>query len=172
MNLYIKIDANNNPINYPTTEQNVLEHLGVDALTPEILKEAGFVKFERRIAGEGSLVEEDEGFVLEADGIVRPKGKVRELTYDEKTERLIKNPRSFFLRATDWTDLPSAPLSDEERSKWQIFRQELRDLPSKYPELEMNTIIDWPEAPSTLGGTFIMPPKPVLIEANTSSTVE
>jgi hypothetical protein len=39
--------------------------------------------------------------------------------------------RNQLLSASDWTVLPDSPLTDEEKSAWIIYRQELRDFPSQ-----------------------------------------
>lgn len=48
------------------------------------------------------------------------------------------------LRASDWTQVPDAPLTDEERAVWATYRQALRDLPQQpgWPA------IDWPFPPA------------------------
>lgn len=51
----------------------------------------------------------------------------------EKTEEELfyelRRKRNFLLSASDWTQTLDSPLSDEERKNWQLYRQELRDLP-------------------------------------------
>jgi len=36
--------------------------------------------------------------------------------------------RDALLAKSDWTQLPDSPLSDDEKARWQTYRQELRDL--------------------------------------------
>lgn len=38
--------------------------------------------------------------------------------------------RDRLLAESDWTDLPNAPLTDEQKSEWAAYRQALRDMPS------------------------------------------
>ena len=38
--------------------------------------------------------------------------------------------RNNMLRLSDWTQLLYAPLTDEQKQKWRVFRQQLRDLPA------------------------------------------
>ena len=40
--------------------------------------------------------------------------------------------RNSMLKATDWTQMPDAPLSDKKKAEWKTYRQALRDLPKKY----------------------------------------
>jgi len=53
--------------------------------------------------------------------------------------------RDALLKDTDWTQQPDVP--EATRTKWQSYRQALRDLPthSKWPNLEDS---DWPTKPS------------------------
>ena len=34
------------------------------------------------------------------------------------------------LMESDWTQLPSSPLSDAKKAEWETYRQALRDFPS------------------------------------------
>ena len=45
---------------------------------------------------------------------------------------------------TDWRAMPDLTLSDA----WKTYRQELRDLPSKYNDTTVQGTITWPEEPS------------------------
>jgi hypothetical protein len=60
--------------------------------------------------------------------------------------------RNMLLTHTDWTQLPDAPLSSEQRAVWVEYRQELRNVPTQpgFP----NQII-WPVAPNSSMGTDI-----------------
>lgn len=40
---------------------------------------------------------------------------------------MLRSERNARLAACDWTDLPHAPLTDEQKASWQKYRQELRD---------------------------------------------
>lgn len=52
--------------------------------------------------------------------------------------------RDSLLRASDWTQLPDAPLNDAAKQAWKEYRQALRDLPASkgWPDK-----ITWPENP-------------------------
>jgi len=52
--------------------------------------------------------------------------------------------RNQLLSSTDWTQLPDAPLSDEQKSAYGAYRQALRDLPNhvNFPNLSAD---DWPQ---------------------------
>lgn len=55
--------------------------------------------------------------------------------------------RDRLLTQYDWTQLPDAALSDEEKAAWTAYRQALRDITAQslFP-----TTIDWPLAPDAL----------------------
>jgi len=40
--------------------------------------------------------------------------------------------RDGLLAASDWTQMPDSPLSDEERAAWATYRQALRDAPANW----------------------------------------
>jgi len=40
----------------------------------------------------------------------------------------IRNERNKMLSATDWTQMPDAPLTEEDKLAWNTYRQELRDI--------------------------------------------
>jgi hypothetical protein len=65
-----------------------------------------------------------------------------ELSIDEIPEEYwferYRNWRTKELKETDWTQLPDAPVNS---SSWVLYRQELRDLPTKpnFAEVELPT---------------------------------
>ena len=58
-----------------------------------------------------------------------------------------RTQRDRLLTQYDWTQLPDAALSDEEKAAWIAYRQALRDITDQplFP-----TTIDWPFAPDAL----------------------
>lgn len=40
----------------------------------------------------------------------------------------IREYRSYLLQKSDWTQLPDAPLTEEQKTLWATYRQELRDI--------------------------------------------
>lgn len=54
------------------------------------------------------------------------KGRNRHLLTDMLTER---NKQ---LSASDWTQIPDSPITDEQKQLWQTYRQALRDFPNTY----------------------------------------
>lgn len=52
--------------------------------------------------------------------------------------------RNWLLSLCDWTQLSDAPLSEEQNTAWQTYRQALRDLPETFETVES---IEWPIIP-------------------------
>lgn len=50
------------------------------------------------------------------------------------TLQKIRNKRMYLLMDSDWTQQPDSPLSESKKDEWRIYRQELRDMPSKYTD--------------------------------------
>jgi hypothetical protein len=59
---------------------------------------------------------------------------------------MVRNERDGMLSASDWTQLPGGPLTDEQKEAWDTYRDELRDLPSVYSRV---SDVIWPNDPPT-----------------------
>tara|TARA_Y100000766_G_C18806578_1_gene555775 strand:+ start:654 stop:1052 length:399 start_codon:yes stop_codon:yes gene_type:complete len=77
--------------------------------------------------------------------------KIAELD-DAEPMRLLREERDARLLETDWTQNPDVP--DSTKTKWQTYRQSLRDLPATSdPKLNSGyhldmTSVTWPTKPS------------------------
>jgi len=60
----------------------------------------------------------------------------------ERAWKAIRDERDQLLNASDWTQLPDAPV---DSSAWATYRQELRDLPQNYI---LPDDVEWPEEPA------------------------
>ena len=49
--------------------------------------------------------------------------------YTKEQQDVLKKP-NYKLTASDWTQLPDAPLSDSKKAEWATYRQALRDIPN------------------------------------------
>lgn len=56
----------------------------------------------------------------------------------------IRAKRNRLLAETDYTQLPDSPMTQEQKVEIAIYRQQLRDLPQKYP---MPATVVWPVRP-------------------------
>ena len=54
-----------------------------------------------------------------------------EMTEQQKWNQ-IKYQRDLYLQQCDWTQLPAAVLTIEEKAAWQDYRQALRDIPQTF----------------------------------------
>ena len=81
----------------------------------------------------GATVRElDEEYVIEA----LPTESAEDLSIRKRIER------NELLFSSDWTQTLDAPLTEEEREKWAIYRQRLRDLPQ---QKDFPYSVVWPE---------------------------
>jgi hypothetical protein len=64
---------------------------------------------------------------------------------DQLIRENIRFRRTPLLAACDWTQLPDAPLTSEQRQAWSDYRQALRDLPQVS---DPKSIAGWPEPPT------------------------
>ena len=58
-----------------------------------------------------------------------------------------RSTRNAILSETDWTQLPDAPISENTRQAYRVYRQALRDLPSNLGPIKDLSDITWPDAP-------------------------
>jgi hypothetical protein len=56
----------------------------------------------------------------------------------------IRFTRNQLIAATDWTQLPDSPLSQEKRAEWNAYRQALRDITDT---VDINNVV-WPQQPN------------------------
>ncbi len=66
------------------------------------------------------------------DGALQPKPDESDDVKAAAVLNEIRILRSDLLSASDWTQVPDSPLSAEQRSEWQMYRQKLRDMPEDY----------------------------------------
>jgi len=56
----------------------------------------------------------------------------------------LRQKRNLILQSCDWTLATDSPISIIDKGRWEVYRQELRDLPSIYPDAGD---IVWPTSP-------------------------
>tara|TARA_R100000278_G_scaffold120334_1_gene102640 strand:- start:99 stop:479 length:381 start_codon:yes stop_codon:yes gene_type:complete len=64
---------------------------------------------------------------------------------DVYTLESLRSDRDDLLAASDWTQSPDSPLSDNKKAEWATYRQQLRDLPANTSDPANPS---WPENPS------------------------
>jgi hypothetical protein len=62
---------------------------------------------------------------------------------------IVRKERNNLLAASDWTQFPNAPLSDEKKQQWADYREALRNFPSTLNiDLSQSFIIEDSSFPS------------------------
>jgi hypothetical protein len=62
---------------------------------------------------------------------------------------LMRGVRNNKLQVCDYTQLPDAPFTTEEKAAWAVYRQALRDFPDEHPittKAEYDALV-WPQEP-------------------------
>jgi DNA helicase TIP49 (TBP-interacting protein) len=57
----------------------------------------------------------------------------------------LRQCRDSMLSATDWTQIPDAPLTKTQKTAYKVYRQELRDLPNNYGNITNIDQVTFPE---------------------------
>ena len=57
----------------------------------------------------------------------------------------LRELRNAMLKDTDWTQMPDAPLSDDKKEQYRIYRQKLRDLPAQFYDIINLEDVTFPE---------------------------
>lgn len=86
-----------------------------------------------------------EGATIEPDENGDPIAVARAPLTDEQMLDVLRAERNALLAASDWSQFADAPLTDEQRAAWRVYRQALRDLPETVDDL---AAIAWPSAPN------------------------
>lgn len=109
---------------------------------------------EYQILKEFYSVNEIDKTVAVSYGIVDlPKEEI-ERKKSSKLEK-IRAIRNLYLKNTDFTQLPDAPLSKESQQEFRVFRQQLRDLVNLGNESVENLV--WPVIPKSSSNVFLDP---------------
>lgn len=51
--------------------------------------------------------------------------------WEEEQWKVVRRTRDYMLKESDWRVLPDSALSSGDKSAWEIYRQELRDIPQE-----------------------------------------
>jgi len=65
----------------------------------------------------------------------------------EKIRSILRFERDQKLYASDWTQIPDAPLTPEQKTAWQTYRQALRDVPANNADITDLDQVVWPTQP-------------------------
>lgn len=81
------------------------------------------------------------------DGLLVEKEPEPEPVIVINIEVEMRRHRNSLLRATDWTQMPDAPLTEQQRTAWAIYRQSLRDVPQNNANVASLDEVQWPSKP-------------------------
>lgn len=87
----------------------------------------------------------DNAYMIKGGKIVSRVADMDKLRQEIAFElRVLRNE---MLRESDWTQMPDAPVSEADKAKWAIFRQQLRDLPQNYANITNIDEVEFPARP-------------------------
>lgn len=68
---------------------------------------------------------------------------------NEDIKKFIQTIRKNILESTDYTQLPDAPLTEEKKQEWSIYRQQIRDMTELPENQNVNDVSEviWPVRP-------------------------
>lgn len=85
--------------------------------------------------------------VVNGEPVEKPPAAVVEPEIDVEREMRIMRNRLLF--ASDWTQMPDAPLTEAQRAEWAAYRQALRDVPQNNANATSLDEVQWPLKPET-----------------------
>jgi hypothetical protein len=102
-------------------------------------------------AGNGEVVVEgvaDDATQRFSGGVLVTKPEPTDVEKSASSMIELKVLRQSLLADSDWTQTTDSPLTAEQRSEWQMYRQALRDLPADYSYVTSLEQVTFPTAPS------------------------
>lgn len=144
---YIKVGEQDEPISHPVLEENLRYVFPGIPITPETMAPHGYKPIlDNKPTITTKQTARRLGFSKQGDNFVW-NWQVDTLDQDYLINTFIRYRRDAELRDTDWTQTLDAPLTAEKKQQWAEYRQQLRDLTTKYPNVDETTNIDWPQRP-------------------------
>lgn len=61
--------------------------------------------------------------------------------------KAIRSERNKRLTSSDWTQVPDAPITDEQKAEWKLYRQALRDIMDSVDGISSVDDVAWPTQP-------------------------
>jgi hypothetical protein len=86
-----------------------------------------------------------EFLIINGEPVRKPDEEIEAVEVHKYWLTLRKN-RNGLLSESDWTQIPDAPLTEAQKTEWQTYRQQLRDLPAN---TEDPRNVTWPTKPSS-----------------------
>lgn len=173
MTMFIMLDNGEPKKLGPVTAENMkylFPHIDFDYIvTPEMVAPLGFGVYEFTMPPDRSLLGRYQKVVdgipkQRKDGIYYQQHIIVNMTLEEKTTvdavrtNWALRERIEYLLHSDYTQIPDAPLTEEQKAAFRIYRQELRDLPT-HPDWPWD--MPWPTPPLPIGAPdLLQPPSP------------
>lgn len=150
--MYIKVDKNGDPVDYPLIWENVVYLLEKSDFTDEDLKEhnlAVILNYAHPMNNKPGENFSRGVIVKNEDGDIEQIWDITKKTVAEKVREWVLGPRHTRLMTSDWTQTKDAPLTSEQVEKWAVYRQQLRDITDTYDfeTIESAAEIEWPTPP-------------------------
>ncbi len=104
-------------------------------------------------AGNGEFVMEgiaDDATQMIVDGEIVSKPELTDSEKNTAALQELRETRDSALEWCDWTQVTDSPLTADQRTEWQLYRQQLRDLPAAQPaNLTSIDDVSWPTVPGS-----------------------
>lgn len=130
----------------PDNEQSKYKWIGIDPswseqqITNEIVLR---FPFELWNANENTSVQQLIG--IEKTAVFETSQQQEQIVTEEELADQAKKLRKSLLFESDWTQLPNVPLTQEQKTNWEVYRQQLRDI-TMQQGFPVN--IEWPNEPT------------------------
>lgn len=149
MDLYIEIGSGGQAVGFPVLKQNLAYIFPNEEINPEnMLKHGYHIILDNPPTINDVQRLDNLGFSKKPDGTISFDYVVVDLNDEERLNRLIRQPRAQMLAWSDWTQIPDAPLTEEKRTAWAKYRQDLRDLTTVFADATSYDDIIWPKNPN------------------------
>ena len=166
---YIRVENNSiigTPTDLPISAHNISNFY---LLPQETLRQYGWFPFEIEEVelDEHEVISRWETIIEETRVVRKPTKRI--LTQEEIDKKNqdkitkewsdVRTQRNYLLSECDWTQISDAPITDENKQQWKIYRQDLRDITNASTPQQ----VVWPPQPPLI--KFI-PPPPVIQETS------
>lgn len=103
-------------------------------------------------AGNGEFVMEgiaDDATQMIVNGEIVSKPELTDSEKNTAALQELREMRDSALEWCDWTQVTDSPLTADQRTEWQLYRQQLRDLPASNANVTSIDDVTFPEAPGS-----------------------
>lgn len=156
MTFFIKLE-NDQPASYAIAEENFRQLFPQTSFpayfTPEMVEPLGYgiydfanqpqpQRYEKAVEAKPRR---DSFGIWRQTWSIEPMHDEERAQVDQAEKAKVRAARNQTLTRCDWTQLPDAPLTAEQKAAWAAYRQQLRDI-SAQPGFPWD--VQWPEMPA------------------------